>query len=443
MSLIETCIDSLFGIGHHFGGLSWGNKASLEHRLELSKPQQAALQGLKKAQMISELGVHQLLLPPLQRPRLDLLDRAGFKGDLKEKLLQCKEEDPCLLSAIWSSSFVWTANLGHFTPYTDSEKATAQFTPSNLAHHLHRSLEASERYNTLKDWLFPHIEVHPPLPSCMNLADEGAANTTRLFHPRQKHLAMTHMVWGQSHNKLTSHKFPARQSLEALEWIARSHGLDPQKTLYSQQNPEAIDAGVFHNDVICTGHSDLLLCHEKAFVDTAKEVERLKAMYKEVTGANLRVFWVSENELSLEESVSSYFFNSQIIQTEKGLCFLAPGECEKIPKAKALCQKLLAGQWIDTLKFTDLSQSMFNGGGPACLRLRLQLSSTQARGLAHLKLDKEKIQQLESFIKAHYPLSLNLNMLAEPSFVKEAQLCHRKLMDLLNLSYDFSSENLI
>lgn len=440
MSLIETCIDSLFGIGHHFGGLSFGNTASQNHRHELSNPLQAALQGLKKAKLAAELGVNQLLLPPLQRPRLDLLNLAGFKGDLQSQLQACLEKDPDLLSAIWSSSFVWTANLGHFTPYTDSQDATSHFTPANLVSHLHRSLEAEERYQTLNDWLSPHIKVHSPLPSCMSLADEGAANTTRLFHPRQPHLGITHMVYGQSKNRITTSKFPARQSKEALQWIARSHNLDPAKVLYSQQNPEAIDKGVFHNDVICTGHADLLICHEKAFLDIAQEIDRLKTLYHEVTDASLRVFLVSDSELSLEEAVSCYFFNSQIIQTSQGLCMLAPSECEKMPKAKALCQKLLATGWISKIKMVDLKESMSNGGGPACLRLRLQLSPAQAKGLSHLKLDKEKISNLEAFIEGHYPSSLTLEMLADIQFVKQAQLCQRKLMDLLNLPYDFSLE---
>jgi succinylarginine dihydrolase len=396
-----------------------------------------ALQGLKKALLVKSLGIEQLMLPPLLRPRIELLDQAGFKGTLKEKLEQALYQAPQLLSAIWSSSFIWTANLGHFTPYTDSQSAQAHFTPANLAYHLHRTLEVAERYETLKDWLSPHIQVHSPLPGCLNLADEGAANTTRLFHPRQTHLAITHFVYGASSNEIATKKYPARQSKEALEWIARRHGLHSESIHFSRQNPEAIDKGVFHNDVISTGHADLLLCHEKAFVDTEKQLSSLQQLYYKVTGAQLKVFLVTESELSLEEAVSSYFFNCQILQTPKGLVILFPLECEKMPKAKALAEKLLSKGWIEDKHTVDLTQSMANGGGPACLRLRAHLSSSELQGLSHLKLNKEKAIMLESFIKGHYPTVLSPQMLADPHFVQEAQLCHHKLLDLMNLPYDF------
>ena len=48
-------------------------------------------------------------------------------------------------------------------------------------------------------------------------------------------------------------QFPARQTREASEAIARRHGLDPARTVFAQQHPDAIDAGVFHNDVIAVG----------------------------------------------------------------------------------------------------------------------------------------------------------------------------------------------
>lgn len=437
MSLIETCIDSLCGIGHHFGGLSVGNTASERHRHEISRPMEAALQGLKKADLVKSMGVEQLLLPPLLRPRIELLDQAGFGGNLEEKLKQALNQAPNLLSAVWSSSFIWTANLGHFTAYTDSQSAKAHLTLANLVSHFHRTLEVQERYETLKDWLGPHIEVHPPLPSCLNLADEGAANTTRLFHPRQTHLAIHHFVYGFAASEISTRKYPARQSKEALEWMTRLHQLNGEHIHFSQQNPEVIDKGVFHNDVICSGHSDLLLCHEKAFVNTEKELQSLKELYREVTGASLKVFLVTESEMSVEEAVQSYFFNCQILQTPKGLAVLFPVECEKMPRAKALCQKLLASSFIADMRFIDLTQSMSNGGGPACLRLRAHLSSSQLKGLSHLKLNKEKVEQLEAFIKGHYPKSLTFDMLADPHFVQKAHLCHRKLMDLLNLPYDF------
>ncbi len=51
--------------------------------------------------------------------------------------------------------------------------------------------------------------------------------------------------------------FPARQTLEASAAIARLHLLDPAATVFLTQNPAAVDAGVFHSDVISVGNQNV------------------------------------------------------------------------------------------------------------------------------------------------------------------------------------------
>lgn len=72
-------------------------------------------------------------------------------------------------------------------------------------------------------------------------------------------------------------KYPARQTLEASEAVARLHQLDPRYTVFAQQAPQAIDRGVFHNDVIAVSNRHVLFHHQQAFVDQAAVLTTLRA----------------------------------------------------------------------------------------------------------------------------------------------------------------------
>ncbi|WP_417895004.1 N-succinylarginine dihydrolase, partial [Bacillus inaquosorum] len=63
-------------------------------------------------------------------------------------------------------------------------------------------------------------------------------------------------------------RYPARQTLEASQAIARLHGLGDESAVFIQQNPDVIDQGVFHNDVIAVGNQNVLFFHQQAFLHT-------------------------------------------------------------------------------------------------------------------------------------------------------------------------------
>jgi succinylarginine dihydrolase len=202
------------------------------------------------------------------------------------------------------------------------------FTPANLAAHFHRALEAPTTTRVLRA-IFADTKcfvVHDALPATRELGDEGAANHTR-FAADPDAAGVEFFVYGRAGfdaSLPTPTRFAARQTREASEAIARRHGLAHERTLYAQQRPDAIDAGVFHNDVVAVGSGAVLFCHERSYV----EQEAVLAALAKAIGPKFTPIVVREDEVSLERAVATYLFNSQVLaHTEGGFLLVAPSEC--------------------------------------------------------------------------------------------------------------------
>ncbi len=398
----EINFDALAGPTHHFAGLSYGNLASMHHAKQTSNPKAAALQGLEKMKLLMDLGIPQGIIPPAERPSLFHLRSIGFRGSDAEVLAKSAKEAPNLFYAFCSSSSMWAANAATAAPQTDTYDGKLHLSIANLQTNLHRSIESDFTFSLFKR-LFPDATIHPPLPIG---GDEGAANHTRLSSG--EHI----FVYGGSNTT----KFPARQTLEASKATARRFGL--QKSIFLQQHPEAIDAGAFHNDVVATGHDTLYLYHEKAYVDDSPI-------------AHLNPFKVTEQMLPLKQAIESYLFNSQIVTLKnKEYALIAPQECKNLN---------LSWLPIKERYFVNLSESMHNGGGPACLRLRIPTSPTNLPTL----LTPELYQSLVTWVETHYRDRLTLADLADPLLLEESQHALDALSKLLlNNIYHFQRNNL-
>ncbi|MEM7455159.1 MAG: N-succinylarginine dihydrolase, partial [Planctomycetota bacterium] len=283
--------------------------------------------------------------------------------------------------------------------------------------------------------------VHDPLLATTALADEGAANHTRLA-PEHDGIGIETFVYGRAvMQKGTTgpRKFPARQTLESCKAIARRHGLSGVNTFFIQQTPEAIDAGVFHNDVISVGNANVLLCHEKAFVAQAEVVASLKDRFSELFGSELFVIEFGENEIPLADAVTSYLFNSQLLsRKEGGMTLVCPLDCKETPTAFACTQRLLAEENpVDAVEFLDLRQSMNNGGGPACLRLRVVLTSEQEQALhAGVVFTDSLHERLVQWVKTHYREQIAPADLGDISLYEEARAAMIDLAGILELPED-------
>jgi len=443
-SALELNLDGLVGPTHSYAGLSYGNIASQKHRREPSNPRQAALQGLAKMKRLADLGLAQGVLPPQERPDVLALRRLGFCGDDARVLEQAGREDPVLLAACSSASGMWAANAATVSPSADTSDGRVHFTPANLLTQFHRSLEPETTAAALKaifsdESPFCH---HDPLPAAAPFSDEGAANHTRLG-PSHGQVGLEIFVYGKSaftSAQSAPARFPARQTREASTAIARLHGLRARNTLLLQQNPAAIDAGAFHNDVVAVGNLNVMLYHESAFAavaDGASAADPIRRAYAKATGSEeLFMVEVPERQVPLADAVSSYLFNSQLLSMPDGtMALIAPVECREIPTAAAFIDQLIqSGTPVQTAHFVDVRQSMRNGGGPACLRLRVALTPAQFELMnPGVLLTESLYEQLCNWVGHHYREQLHPNNLADPKLLIESRDALDDLTRILRL----------
>ena len=435
---LEYNFDGLVGPTHNYAGLSIGNVASLKHKWEVSHPRKAALEGLEKMKFLMDKGFKQALLPPHERPALSFLRKLGFTGN-NEKLLQSAEKiSPALLAACYSASGMWTANIATVSPSADTKDHKTHFTPANLQTFLHRFLEAGQSARVLKK-IFnnsAYFTHHPPLPFVPALSDEGAANHSR-FCPSYDAEGVELFVYGRDGFSSASNtkKFYPRQSRLASQSIARRHKV--KKIVMAQQNPKAVSQGVFHNDVICVADQNLIFYHEKAFANTKKTLREIE---QKLSPAPLLQILVRGFEVPLKECVSSYLFNSQLLPVGKNKwMLLAPMECRLNPLVKAYLQSLKQNSHIQEVHFTPVRQSMRNGGGPACLRLRVALSAKQARAIhPGVILTPKLYKQLKKWIHKHYRDRLSPQDLKDPLLIQESRTALEELSLLLKLKNIYS-----
>lgn len=431
----EINFDGLVGPTHNYAGLSFGNIASLANAGSISNPKLAAKQGLQKMRLLMEMGIPQAVLPPQQRPNFDLLRTLGFSGTPEQMLQQAYKINPMLLSAVYSAANMWTANMATVSPSCNTADHKVHITPANLTFNLHRAQEAPFSYKLLQQIFgdYKYFVVHAPLPPFRDLSDEGAANHS-VISTDYNVPGIELFVYGRQglNDAATRLKYPARQTKLASLSLAQLHKLSPDKTLLIQQNTEAIDAGVFHNDVIFVANKNVILYHELGFSSGNDIAIRIKHLLHD----NCYLLAVTKEQISLHEAVSTYLFNSQIVSTDiNSMALIAPIECKESRAAMNVIEHVIAGHNpIKQVKFVECRQSMHNGGGPACLRLRVQLKKEeQAASLQSLYLTPDLYQQLDSWIEKFYRDRLAPADLLDPKLAIEVQTALDQLTRILQL----------
>jgi len=440
----EVNLDGLVGPTHTYAGLSLGNVASMDSRAEPSNPRAAALEGLEKMRLLSDLGHEQAVLPPHERPSIAALRRLGFGGDERTVLARAAREAPGLLAACASASAMWTANAATLAPSADTSDGRVHVVPANLASKLHRAIEPPTTARILRA-VFPPGERfahHATLTGADALADEGAANHTRLA-PGHGRPGVHVLVYGREADEPPGAGFPARQTREASAAVARLLALEPGRTVLVRQSRAAIDAGVFHNDVIAVGNEGLLLWHEDAFEAGDAAVEAIAGAYRAVTGERLVSHRIARAALPLADAVASYLFNAQLVGAADGsMMLIAPGECAAREHARAAIEALIADDRnpVSSVRYVALGQSMRNGGGPACLRLRAVLDTDERAAMAQgVRFDAALHERLASWVARHYRDRLEPADLGDPGLLDESRVALDELTRILELGalYDF------
>jgi succinylarginine dihydrolase len=414
-----------------------------------SNPRAAALQGLEKMWNFVELGMPQGFFPPQERPHLPTLLKLGYRGVDAEIIRKIQPINPEIFYIISSASSMWAANAATVTPSTDSGNETVNFTAANLVTKFHRTIETPMTEKLLKlifndPRFFTH---HSPLPIHTNFSDEGAANHNRFCNnhsERGVHL----FVYGRTAlkpNIFLPTKYPARQTFEASQSIARLHGLSKDSTVFVQQNPKVIDAGVFHNDVISVGNQNVLLFHELAFIESDFALEEIQTKVMKTCMTNMVLIKVKESQVPLTDAISSYLFNSQLVTLpDKSMALFAPLECKTTPSVFNYLEEMVKDPANPILKvsYIDIRESMRNGGGPACLRLRVILNEKEYAAVNPNFLLTEKLYiKLKDWINKHYRESLHLHDLFDPKLHAESCNALDELAQMLNMGaiYEFQT----
>lgn len=412
MTIREINFDGIVGPSHNYAGLSLGNLASTRNAGEVSQPRAAALQGLDKMRKNLALGLVQGLFVPPPRPNDAWLGRLGTTVETA---------DPTLAANAMSASTMWAANAATVSPAPDTGDGKCHLTVANLKSMPHRSHEWPDTLAQLRlAFASQAFAVHAPVP--VAFGDEGAANHMR-FASAHHEQGLEVFVYGVSGGA-----FPARQHPEASRAIARLHGLDPERTLFVEQSPDAIAAGAFHNDVVAVANERVLFAHELAFADRQGFLRQLGERMPEV-----EIVEVPASEVPIGDAIRSYLFNSQLVTPPDGaMTLVAPTECRETPRVAAWIDRHLASNGaIRRVEFVDVRQSMANGGGPACLRLRVACDPQDVD--PRFLVDESKLALLTDVIGRHWPQEIAIADLQSAALITTIRAARAQLLEALNL----------
>ena len=412
MNLVEINFDGIVGPSHNYAGLSLGNIASASHGGDTSYPRAAALQGIAKMRSNMELGLAQGYLLPLPRPNFGLMRNLALDSQAPRQLI----------AAAWSASSMWTANAATVSPAPDTADGSCHLTPANLVTMAHRAQEWRDTKAQL-DIAFgdkQHFTVHDAvLPT---FGDEGAANHMR-FCEGHGSAGVEVFVYGRQGGK-----FPARQHEQASRAVARLHGLGADNCVFIEQNPDAIEAGAFHNDVVSVANERVLFTHERAFADKQRAYDTIAAAFPA-----LQIVEVPESAVSLEEAIRTYLFNAQLLTLPTGeMALVVPTECQESASVWAWCEHMLATNGpIRKVIPVDVKQSMANGGGPACLRLRVVADPATVD--PRFMLDEAKADRIEAVVAENWPEQINPADIGSDALAKAVIEAREALLSVLSL----------
>lgn len=433
MKAREVNFDGLVGLTHHYAGLSFGNEASTKHRFQVSNPKLAAKQGLLKMKALSDAGFPQAVIPPQERPNVTVLRQLGFSGTDEQVVEKAGAHTPHLLSAASSASSMWVANAATVSPSADTLDGKVHLTVANLNNKFHRATEAETTERVLRA-IFDHdahFEVHQALPQVAMFGDEGAANHNRLGGDYGEPGLQLFIYGREEGGHSAPTRYPARQTLAASQAVARLNQVNPSQVMFAQQNPHVIDQGVFHNDVIAVSNRQVLFCHEQAF---AHQDRLLAALRERVPG--FTPIQVPAGAVSVQDAVETYLFNSQLLSRDDGsMTLVLPQESRNHDGVwRYLSELVQDDNPIDELRVFDLRESMANGGGPACLRLRVVLTQDEMQAVnPAVMMNDALFNSLNDWVERYYRDRLTQADLVDPQLLREGREALDALTKILRL----------
>ena len=433
----EINFDGLIGPTHNYAGLSRGNLASQKHLNKTSNPKAAALQGLDKMRLIMDQGIPQGFFLPHERPHLKTLRALGFRGTDQDIINRAAKQNPLLLKNVYSASSMWAANAATFSPSIDSYDQNMHITPANLNTMFHRSIEHEFTQAQLELMFGGVAIVHDPIENISGYGDEGAANHLRVS---EQHLKSGFQIFVYGSSAFEVHQgMITRQAEEISKAVSIMHQLDPDRVLFLKQNEQAINAGSFHNDIVSLANEEVFIFHQEAFADRV-ELERVLHHLKDHVKRFHPIEILSE-DISLDDLVSSYLLNSQLISVKNNeMMLLLPEEVQNHSNCIRWLEEIKSSSPIKHIEFVDIRQSMMNGGGPACLRFKITVNNDEFNQINEkFLLTPKKLMDLRALVTKHYRDKLNPADLLDNNLVQETYRFLDELTQLLDLGnvYDF------
>ena len=433
----EINFDGLIGPTHNYAGLSQGNLASQKYFNQTSNPQAAALQGLDKMRLIMEQGIPQGFFLPHERPHLHTLRKLGFGGTDEEVINQAAKQNPALLKNVYSASSMWAANAATFSPSIDSYDQNIHITPANLNSMFHRSIEHEFTKVQLELMFGVAAQVHIPIKNISGYGDEGAANHLRVS---AQHLTQGFQIFVFGSSAFEVHQgIIARQAEEISQAVSSQHQLDPDRVLFLKQNEQAINSGSFHNDIVSLANEEVFIFHQEAFADRVELERALHHLKDHVKG--FHPIEILSEDISLDNLVSSYLLNSQLITVKNNeMMMLLPEEVQNHPNCMRWLDEIKTSSPIKHLEFVDIRQSMMNGGGPACLRFKTVVNNDEFDQINNkFLLSSKKLMDLRALVSKHYRDKLYPEDLLDIKLMQESYTYLDELTQLLDLGsiYNF------
>ncbi|GGE74203.1 N-succinylarginine dihydrolase 1 [Sphingomonas prati] len=410
--MVEINFDGIIGPSHNYAGLSVGNLAAVGNAGRVSRPRDAALEGVAKMRTALSLGLTQGILLPHPRPDADWLAALGTTPETADRLL---------IANAMSASAMWAANAATVSPAADSADGRCHLSVANLLTMPHRAHEWPATLAQLRvAFANGAFAVHGPVPA--PFGDEGAANHMRLASAGTAGVEI--FVYGRSGGE-----FPARQHEQASRAVARRHGLDPAHTLFWQQSDAAIAAGAFHNDVVAVADGTILFAHEQAFADRTAAFDALRAVLPAV-----EIVEVPAPQVPLADAIRSYLFNAQLVtRPAGGGVLILPREAQDVDSVRTYVDALVAGNGpIRDVQFVDVRESMANGGGPACLRLRVLCDPATVD--PRFLVDGARLDRIAGVIERNWPERIVPDALGDPELHQAIQAARSALLAELDLS---------
>ena len=145
---------------------------------------------------------------------------------------------------------------------------------------------------------------------------------------------------------------------------------------------------------------------------------------------------VKSDEVGLQDAIKTYLFNTQLLTLPDGnMTIIAPSECEENATVAAYLAELVNRDTpIKSVNYFDVKQSMRNGGGPACLRLRVALTDAELAAVnPNTVMNDALFTRLNSWVDKHYRDRLTEQDLCDPQLLIESRTALDELTQILKL----------